>query len=413
MSHPRSSPQRSDQPSDRSTERTSRTGDVRTGRRLAGLLDRVRPGDVVVLAEPDLDRAAAEALVERRVAVVAWTGPALTGRWAARGPAHLLEADVLLVQQVGDEALQAVRDGDPLEVRTEGGVVRLLRPPASTGGTGTLVATGRPLTAQGVRDAMAAADAGLHRQLDALTAQTAELLRQEERLLLHGEGLPPAGTGAAGRPALVVGPAGADDLASARSWVRQHDPVLVAVGRGADVLATARLRPDVVVVAADDEVLPAAAALRRVRDVVVVAGPGQGSAAEAQAERLVRLGARPGTVRSRLTAADVALLLADAGEARVVVAAGLGGSLADLLDAHRAGLAGGHLVRLRLGPRLVDAAALPDLEHVAGRTWPLVVVLLAGLVAVAAAVATTPVGQDWARDLLDLFARLTAYARNP
>lgn len=384
------------------------TGTARTGRRAAGLVDRVRPGDVVVLAEADLDRSTAAALVERGAAAVAWTGTALTGRWAARGAAHLAAHGVVLVEDLGDGALSHLRDGSPVQV-SDG---RLLQPPASAPGSGadpgTVVATGRVLTAGGVRDAMARADTGLHRQLDALTATSAELLRQEEPLLLHGEGLPTLTTTLADRPVLVVGggPAAREDLATAAAWVREHDPVLVGVGRGADALAAARLRPRVVVTSAEEEAFPSAAVLRRVRDVVVVAGPGHGASADAQVERLGRLGVRPSTLRTRLAPADVALLLADAGSARVVVGAGLGAALPDLLDARRAGSAGAHLVRLRLGPRLVDAAAVPSLQHHAGRTWQLVAVLLAGLVAVAVAVATTPVGEVWARDLLDALRAL-------
>ena len=71
-------------------------------------------------------------------------------------------------------------------------------------------------------------------------------------------------------------------------------------------------------------------------------------------------------------------------------------TLDEFLDRQRSGLASTYLTRLKVGQRLVDARALPTLY--AGRVRPrhLLLVLLAGLIALAAAIATTPVGQEWA-----------------
>ena len=62
-------------------------------------------------------------------------------------------------------------------------------------------------------------------------------------------------------------------------------------------------------------------------------------------------------------------------------------------------LASTYLTRLKVGPRLVDAAAVPHLYSGRVRPRHLMVVMLAGLVALAAAVAVTPVGQEWADPL--------------
>ena len=74
-------------------------------------------------------------------------------------------------------------------------------------------------------------------------------------------------------------------------------------------------------------------------------------------------------------------------------------TLAEFLDRRRPGLASTFLTRLKVGPDLVDAAAVPLLYDGAVRPRHLVAALLAGLVAVAAAVSVTPVGQEWAHDL--------------
>jgi uncharacterized membrane-anchored protein len=74
-------------------------------------------------------------------------------------------------------------------------------------------------------------------------------------------------------------------------------------------------------------------------------------------------------------------------------------TLDDFLDRQRAGLASTFLTRLRLGPDLVDAAALPRLYDGAVRPRHLVGALVAGVLALVAAVSVTPAGQQWVDDL--------------
>ena len=68
-------------------------------------------------------------------------------------------------------------------------------------------------------------------------------------------------------------------------------------------------------------------------------------------------------------------------------------------DRQRAGLASTYLTRLKVGHRLVDATAVPYLYSGRVRPWHLLLVMLAGLVALATAIAVTPVGQEWADDV--------------
>ena len=69
--------------------------------------------------------------------------------------------------------------------------------------------------------------------------------------------------------------------------------------------------------------------------------------------------------------------------------------LEDFLDRQRAGLASTYLTRLKLGHTLVDASAIPSLYTGRVKPWHVLVVLLAGWVALGAALAVTPVGQTW------------------
>lgn len=359
-------------------------GTARVDRRTSVLLPRLQRGDIAVIDQHDLDRATAEALLTAGVAAVVHAGPLLSGRYPAQGPQLLADAGVVLVDRVGAEGLAAVRDG--ARVRVHDGAVWL---------ADHQLAAGRALAADLVRRETDEARTGLAHQLDAFTANSAEFVRREQDLLLHGAGLPRLRTRLEGRTVVVVAP-GRDhvaELAGLRPFLREQDAVMVGVDTGADAIVAAGREPDIVVVGPGEEDLPSAAALRAARDLVVRAEPGAGTTG---AERLERLRTRPQRVVTAATSEDVALLLADRNDARLVVGVGMHDRLDDFLDRQRAGLGGTFLTRLVVGHRLVDAAAVPQLYSGRVRPRHLVLVLLAGLVALAAAVATTPVGQEWA-----------------
>lgn len=183
-----------------------------------------------------------------------------------------------------------------------------------------------------------------------------------------------------------------------RPFVREQHPVVIAVGTAAVALQQSGVRADVVVVDADDE-LPSAAVLRAARDVVVRADRGS---APGIVEQIERLGVRPSLMETAAAPEDAALVMADAADPTVIVAVGMRATVAELLDSQRPGLAGTFLTRLKVGPRLVDAAAVPHLYSGRVRPWHLLVLMVAGFVALAAAVAVTPVGHEWAASLSDL-----------
>jgi uncharacterized membrane-anchored protein len=83
----------------------------------------------------------------------------------------------------------------------------------------------------------------------------------------------------------------------------------------------------------------------------------------------------------------------------VIVGVGMHATLDEFLDRQRSGLASTYLTRLKVGQDLVDARALPTLYSGRVRPRHVFLVLLAGLVAVAAAIAVTPVGQEWVEEL--------------
>ena len=102
------------------------------------------------------------------------------------------------------------------------------------------------------------------------------------------------------------------------------------------------------------------------------------------------------------------MLLASAHEAALIVGVGMHATLSEFLDRRRSGLASTFLTRLKLGPELVEAAAVPRLYDGAVRPRHLVGALVAGVLALAAAVSVTPVGQQWVDELSPPVTRTTS-----
>lgn len=357
-------------------------GTARVERRTQSLLSRLKPGDIAVLDHVDLDRATAQALVDAEVAAVVNAGACISGRFPNQGPEVLTNSGVLVLDRT-DGAMQ-IADG--ARVRIHDDAVWVGEQP---------VAWGRKLDGDGVRRQLEHAREQMVVQLETLTHNSTELLRREQDLLLHGRGLPSLRVVIEDRPVVVVVD-GADVAAELRAigrFVAEQRPVLVGVGRGADVLSAAGHPPDVVVVDAhpDDHDRVAGAVLKAAGEVVVRVERG----APFPTEAYERMGIRPHRLETSAASEDAALLLAHSSGASVIVGVGLHATLSDFLDRQRTGLASTYVTRLTVGDLLVDASAVPTLYSGRVRPRHVFLVLLLGLVALAAALAVTPVGHEW------------------
>lgn len=368
------------------------TGTVRVDRRTTTLVRRLKAGDIAVIDHLDLDRANAEALLDRGVVAVVNASPFISGRYPNLGPELLARSGVVLVDNVGSDVFGKLQDG--LHARIDEGNLYI---------KGEVVVSGTQLSPDDIAEMMEEARGGLSTQLQSFTHNTTEFLRREQDLLLHGQGAPDLRTRLDGRPVVVV-VRGYDyraDLRRLKGYIREQRPVLIGVDAGADALLEAGHRPDIVVVGetglapgnrSGDLGAVSDKALRDAREVVLHSdrtGRAIGS------DRLDRLGLRTQSFPAAGTSEDVALLLADLAGASLIVSVGTHATLTEFLDRQRAGLASTFLTRLRVGPKLVDAKGVPQLYSGRVRVWHLLAVLLAGIVALLVAVAGTPVGQEW------------------
>jgi uncharacterized membrane-anchored protein len=367
------------------------TGIARLDRRTWSAVKRVRSGDIAVIDHVDIDRGAAEVLVDAGVAAVVNLAPSVSGRYPCLGPGVLVDAGVLLVDNVGADAFSAVNDGDL--IRVDGDCVYR---------GDELIASGVRQTPESIAAALETSKDGLASQLEAFSANAIEHLRREQGLLLDGRGVPEVRTTFAGRQALVVSRAYEfrRDLASLKTYIRENSPVLVGVEEGADALIEAGYRPNVIVGELSEV---SEAALRGGAEVVVRAGadgrvPGH--------DRLERLAVTYATFATGGTSEDAAILLAHTHGAELIVAAGSHASLLEFIDRGRSGMASSFLTRAAVGPTVVDAKAVAALYRNRVRSWLVLLLVVVAVAMVSAAIFATPVGQGWWHDLSDWAARL-------
>jgi uncharacterized membrane-anchored protein len=373
------------------------TGTARLDRRTRAAIKRINPGDIAIIDHIDIDRAAAVSLVEAGVAGVVNLAPSISGRYPNLGPAILVDAGVVLIDNADHDAFTAISEGD--QIRLEGDSIYK---------GDLLISTGVRQTRESVDEALARSRDGLASQLEAFSANGVEYLRREQALLLDGDGVPAVATKIDGQQVLVVTKAFdyAQELKALKTFIRENHPVLIGVDGGADALLDAGFTPHLVVGDLEDV---SDRALRCGAEIVAHA---TSDGRVRSGDRLDRLGITHGVFPMSGTPEDAAILLAHAGGAALIVLVGSHSSLVEMVDKGRSAMASSFLTRAAVGSTVVDAKAVAELyRHRISRLLVLLLVVLAvGMVA--AAIATTPVGQDWWHQLKDSVHDLYISARD-
>jgi uncharacterized membrane-anchored protein len=320
------------------------TGQAKLDRRTKDLVKRLSADDIAIIDHTDLDRVSAEELVESGVRVVV-------------------------------NLFDNVHEGELLTIRGAG----LYR-------NGTCLATGRVLEEPELERVLGDQRGRVTEALEAFAENTMRYLREEGKLLAEGIDFPPLATRFRDRHALVVarGPGYKRDLRMVRPYIRDFKPVLIAVDGGADALLEAGYKPDVIVGDMDsvsDGALKSGAEL-------LVHGYRNGSAPGE--ERAQQLGVQYQIARATGISEDLALLLAYEKGSELIVAVGTHFNLIEFLERNRAGMSSTFITRLKVGEILIDAKGVSRLASRQVGIWPLVLLALAGLSAIAVAIVVSP-----------------------
>jgi uncharacterized membrane-anchored protein len=361
----------------RSKDQPGVVATARLDQRTKNLIKRLKPGDIAIIDHIDLDRVAADALVRSQVKAVINVAPSISGRYPNQGPQVLIDAGIPLVDDVGPDVFDLVKEGQ--QIRLDGETLYL---------ADAVVAKGTWQTAESVASDMALAKDGLAEQLRAFVTNTFEYINRDSELLAEGIRMPDLKTKLAGRHALVVarGYRYHEDLKALRSYIREFKPVIIAVDGGANALIEAGYWPHMIVGDMDSV---SDRALKSGAEVVVVAymnghAPGL--------PRVQDLGIDSVICPSPGTSEDVAVLLADEAGASLIVTVGMRYGLVEFLDKGRSGMASAVLTRIRVGDKIVDAKGVSRLyqSRISGKS--LVFLAIAALAPIIA-LAWTPVGK--------------------
>ncbi len=381
-------------------------GPVRPGRKTKLLVRHLVRGDVALIDHLDIDRVSAEELIAAGAVAVLNCKPSSGGSYPNLGPQLLVEAGLVLVDLPDDSLFDALSDGDPVVVRTDtsdGG-----RASAEVLSRGALLVRGEVLDRERVRAETDTRRREVGEALERFAQNTIEHMREERELLAGRIQLPRFATDFRDRSTLVVvrGVGHQRDLRALRPFIRDMRPLLVAVDGGADALLEAGLRPHMIVGDMDSA---GEEALRCGAELVVHSYPDGRAPGR---HRLEELGLAFKLVPAPGTSQDVAMLIAAEKGARLIVSVGSQFNLVEFLDRNRKGMSSTFLTRLRIGEILVDAKGVSRLYQPRPGLTPLLLVILAGLVAMIAVVWMTPVLHDVA-ELLWLKLRTLAAVAPP
>ncbi len=340
-------------------------GRVRKDRSTKKLIQRLRHGEIALVAHRDLDWTAAEGLLRCGVRAVLNTDTFCSGLFPPAPLQQLLRRNVHLVENLGERFFESVAEGETVTV--EG---------ASVFCRGARIGCGSRLTEKGCERLSRSALLRRQEVVENFLVNTLDHAYRERRLITESFHLPALKSVFKDRDAVVVvrGKGFREDLRALQSYLRETKPVLVGVDGGGDALLEFGLTPDLIIGDMDsvsDE------ALLRARELVVHAySDGRGVPGR---ERLERLNLQYQIFSAPGTSEDIALLLSHDLGAALIVAVGTHFSVTEFLEKGRMGMASTFLVRLKVGDRLIDAKGVSRLYQPQSAGFLLPLAICAGL----------------------------------
>jgi uncharacterized membrane-anchored protein len=354
-------------------------GVARLGERTKHLVKRLRPGEIAVIDHVDIDRIAAEELIDTGVVAVLNASPSSQGRYPNAGPLMLARAGIRLIDAPDAGLFDRLKDGDRL--RIVGGAIYV---------GAEEVVNGRVLRVTELEREMQEHRARIDEALAEFAENTVAHVREETDLLTGNIPFPSTSASFRDRHVLIVvrGDRHRRDLKALRAYIRDVRPLIVAVDGGADGVLEAGLKPDMILGDMDSA---SDAALRCGAELIVHAYPDGRAPGR---ERLQEAGLDHQVVPAAGTSEDVAMLMAHEKGATLIVSVGAHFNLVEFLDRKRGGMSSTFLTRLKIGERLVDAKGVSRLYNPSSTLAPLAFFLVAFLVLVTILVITSPALND-------------------
>lgn len=322
-------------------------GTVKKDAKTKNLIKRLKSGDIAMINHKDLDEVAAISLVEKKVKCIINVNKTISGRYPNQGPSVLLEANIPIFE--GDEELfEIFEEGDIIEI-VEEDVLR----------EGVKVGKCKLLDGDKIEKLLNIGYDNLEKELELFIENTLNYAKKEKGLVTGKIPIPKTKTNLKNKHVLVVvrGKDYKADLEAIRSYINEVKPILIGVDGGGDALLDFGYTPDIIIGDMDSV---SDKCLKKAKEIFVHAyadgrAPGL--------KRVEELNLQAKVFPSPGTSEDIAFLLAYANGADLIVAVGTHSNMIDFLEKGRKGMASTFLVRLKVGPILVDAKGVNKLYN--------------------------------------------------
>lgn len=321
-------------------------GILKKDKRTKDLANRLKPGEIAVIDHRDIDEIAALSLRETRIRGILNLDKSISGKYPNKGPSILNDANIPIFECNDKAIFDIIEEGEMLSIE-EGNIIY----------KDELIGKVNELTRNKINELLKVGYDNIENELDDFIDNTLEYAKKEKELVTGDIDIPKVNTSFKNRHALVVvrGKDYKKDLSAIRNYINEVNPIFIGVDGGGDALLEFGYIPDIVIGDMDsvsDKCLKSSGE-------IVVHGYPNGRAPGL--ERVKKLGLESVLFPSPGTSEDIAFLLAYSNDVDLIVAVGTHNSMIDFLEKGRKGMASTFLVRLKVGPKLIDAKGVNEL----------------------------------------------------
>ncbi len=339
-------------------------GIIKKDRKTKKLINKLRKGDIALIAHKDIDELAANSLIESKVKCIINVKKTISGKYPNRGP-ELLVNNKIPIFETDEYVFNTVKDGDTVEIYDNKLFCK-----------NKYISKCKLIRKEKIDELLDISSKNLEKELDLFIENTLEYAKKEKDLVLGKYFCPDIKTKITGKQVLVVA-RGKDykiDLEAIKDYIEEESPVLIAVDGGGDALLKEGYIPDILIGDMDSVSNKCIILSKEVIVHAYTDGYAPGFSRVKNLNKKSKMFPCPGTSE------DIALLLAYDKNPDLIVALGTHSNIIDFLEKGRKGMASTFLVRLKIGSKLIDAKGVNKLYKSRIKTKYIVGVGIASLV---------------------------------
>ncbi|MFW6287772.1 MAG: putative cytokinetic ring protein SteA, partial [bacterium] len=198
-------------------------GKVVIDKKTKDLVKRIRVNQIAIIDHQDIDQLASKSLIEKQVKAVLNLSTSISGKYSNNGPMLLIDAHIPLIDiEAKGRILSLLHDGDMIEINN----CHIYK-------DGEEIALGREITREKIEYETEKAKNNFKTELSKFIDNTLNYAKKEKNLIVDLSA-PDIGIDFNGRHVLIVvrGMDYKDDLEAIKSYIREMNPIIIAVDGG-------------------------------------------------------------------------------------------------------------------------------------------------------------------------------------